>query len=547
VHWDGFLDFRTDFDYAFYSSKCHATRNFMKRTLIILFSFACHALAQEAAQPGFKSITSQDLRKHVLVLASDSLAGRETSFPGQRKAAEYIASQFSRIGLKPIGTNNTFLQPFDVTVTRIDPATNMTVSMPQGKKTLFWGKEFISESGRDTLLTAPVAFIGHTDCEINDVDRASLAGRIVFVLAGKKEHVSDTSRSQVMRRLFAQRKEPTAAAVIIIGDDSGPGAIEAVMTLVRGFGGEKGSMRLGVVPSQRATSPLRYFLSASIADEILQSANRSLRSLRTDALRAEPFTPILLDNVQLTIDSRVLREIKQTENVVGFLEGSDSSLRKEVVVLSGHYDHLGTSSNGDIYYGADDDASGTSAVIEIAEAFAANPVRPKRSVLFLAVTGEEKGLFGSAYYTSNPIIPLDRTMADLNIDMIGRVDTSHANKNDERYIYVIGADKISTELDSILIAANQATEQLTFDLTYNDERDPNQFYRRSDHYNFARNGVPVVFFFSGIHADNHRPSDTPDKLLYDRMASITRMIYATAWRLAEMPRMLVKNVQQTKP
>jgi Zn-dependent M28 family amino/carboxypeptidase len=151
-------------------------------------------------------------------------------------------------------------------------------------------------------------------------------------------------------------------------------------------------------------------------------------------------------------------------------------------------------------------------------------------------------MFGSSFYVANPAVPLDRTVSNLNMDMIGRVDSAHAATG-PHYVYVIGSDKISTELDSILNVANRETERLAFDYTYNDEKDPNNFYRRSDHYNFAKNGIPVVFFFTGLHEDYHRPTDTADKLLYDRMASITRVVFTTAWKLAQMPRMLFKNVQ----
>jgi len=180
-------------------------------------------------------------------------------------------------------------------------------------------------------------------------------------------------------------------------------------------------------------------------------------------------------------------------------------------------------------------------ILELAEAYVTNPVKPKRSLLFLTVAGEEKGLLGSEYYVSNPAIPLEKTVANLNIDMIGRVDKKYEAMKTDNYVYVIGSDKISTQLDSVLKVANKESENLTLDYQYNDDNDPNQFYRRSDHYNFARNGIPIVFFFTGVHEDYHRPTDTVDKILFDRMARIGRLIYTVGWKVATMPRPFVKD------
>ncbi len=163
----------------------------------------------------------------------------------------------------------------------------------------------------------------------------------------------------------------------------------------------------------------------------------------------------------------------------------------------------------------------------------------------MTVVGEEKGLWGSEWYVKHPLIPLEKTVADLNTDMIGRVDKKYDDLKDPNYVYVIGSDKISTQLDSVLKVSNKVTENLTLDYTYNDDKDPNQFYRRSDHYNFARNGVPIVFFFTGVHADYHKPTDTVDKILFDRMAKIVRVIYTTGWNVANMKNPPAKNVGST--
>ena len=223
--------------------------------------------------------------------------------------------------------------------------------------------------------------------------------------------------------------------------------------------------------------------------------------------------------------------LNDSENVVAFIEGSEKP--EEILVISAHLDHEGIK-NGEIYNGADDDGSGTVAILEIAEAFqkaVKAGKRPKRSILFLHVTGEEKGLLGSKYYTENPIFPLANTVTNLNIDMIGRIDPKRT-KGDRNYIYLIGADKLSTELHNISEAMNKKYMNIDIDYTYNDENDPNRFYYRSDHYNFAKHNIPIIFYFNGTHDDYHRPSDTPDKINYDLLENRTRLVFHTAWELA---------------
>jgi Zn-dependent M28 family amino/carboxypeptidase len=223
--------------------------------------------------------------------------------------------------------------------------------------------------------------------------------------------------------------------------------------------------------------------------------------------------------------------IVETENVVAIIKGSE--FPDEYIVISSHLDHVGIQ-GGEIHNGADDDGSGTVALLEIAEAFqtaVAEGQGPKRSIVFLHVTGEEKGLLGSKYYTDNPLYPLSQTMVNLNIDMVGRLDPKREDK-DPRYVYLIGSDKLSLDLHEISETVNQKYMQYKLDYTYNDDQDPNRFYYRSDHYNFAKNNIPVIFYFNGTHDDYHRPSDTPEKINYPILAERTQLIFYTAWELA---------------
>ncbi len=231
-------------------------------------------------------------------------------------------------------------------------------------------------------------------------------------------------------------------------------------------------------------------------------------------------------------------KFNDSENVVAYIEGSEFS--DQIVVISAHYDHVGMDAEGNIYNGADDDGSGTVSILEIAEAFkeaAKDGYRPRRSILFLHVTGEEKGLLGSDYYTKNPIFPLENTVTDLNTDMIGRIDPKH--EDNPNYIYLIGSDKLSTDLHELSEEVNKKYTQFDLDYTYNDENDPNRFYYRSDHYNFAKHNIPVIFYFNGTHADYHQPTDTPDKIEYDLMARRAKLIFYTAWEVANRNERLV--------
>lgn len=223
-------------------------------------------------------------------------------------------------------------------------------------------------------------------------------------------------------------------------------------------------------------------------------------------------------------------KLNDSENIWAYIEGTEKP--DEVLVISAHYDHVGMK-NGEVYNGADDDGSGTVALLEIAEAFMhakKDGYGPKRSILFLHVTGEEHGLHGSRYYSENPLFPIANTIADLNIDMIGRRDNEH--KDNGNYVYIIGSDRLSTDLHNINEEANKKFTNLELDYTFNDRKDPNQFYFRSDHYNFAKKGIPIIFYFSGVHDDYHMPGDDPEKIEYDLLAKRAKLAFVTAWELA---------------
>ncbi|WP_010521126.1 M28 family metallopeptidase [Aquimarina agarivorans] len=251
-------------------------------------------------------------------------------------------------------------------------------------------------------------------------------------------------------------------------------------------------------------------------------------------------SPATIDYFQYIPKEFFNGSIKKSENVIAFLEGTEYP--DELIVISAHYDHLGINANGGIYNGADDNGSGTTSILQIAEAFAKakkEGAGPKRSILFLHFTGEEKGLYGSRYYTENPLFPLKNTVCDLNIDMIGRIDDEHSNA--PNYIYIIGSDRLSNELHLINEAINNKYTLFNLDYKYNKKSDPNRFYYRSDHYNFAKNDIPIIFYFNGVHDDYHKITDEVDKINYDLLTKRSKLIFYTAWELANRKNRILLN------
>ena len=282
------------------------------------------------------------------------------------------------------------------------------------------------------------------------------------------------------------------------------------------------------------------FISPDLAKSLLGDKVESIIAMR-DELRAsqKPMEAIALDS-KINLNQKVENEILLGQNLLGFIEGSD--LKDEIVIVSAHYDHVGMKGT-EVYNGADDNASGTSTVLEIAEALQLGKLMkngPRRSVLCLMMTGEEKGLLGSEYYVENPVYPIKNTIADVNIDMVGRWGEEYQGTT-EPYNYVIGSDRLSMDLHNINEAMNQKYSHMLMDYKYNAEADPNRFYFRSDHYNFAKNGIPAIFFFNGVHEDYHRLTDTPDKIDLKLMETRGRQIFHTVWELANRDQRIQLN------
>jgi Zn-dependent M28 family amino/carboxypeptidase len=291
-------------------------------------------------------------------------------------------------------------------------------------------------------------------------------------------------------------------------------------------------------------SPLVFTASEGVAEKIMGENGKGI----IEKLKSSSLTPSVY-KAEVDLGYFKKTSTAHASNVIATIEGSDK--KDEYIMITSHYDHVGKRNDTTIYYGADDDGSGTVSILELAEAFAkakAAGKGPRRTIVFMTVSGEEKGLWGSAYYGDNPIFPLEKTSVDLNIDMIGRIGQEYLkDKDSANYVYVIGDDKLSTDLTPITDQVNAKFSKMKLDRKYNDPNDPNRFYYRSDHYNFAEKGVPVIFYFNGVHADYHRPTDTPDKINYKLMAKRAQLVFHTAWEMANRDAMLKRDLKLEKP
>jgi Zn-dependent M28 family amino/carboxypeptidase len=291
--------------------------------------------------------------------------------------------------------------------------------------------------------------------------------------------------------------------------------------------------RQGIYAFRTSITPQQYFISETVAKAIAGTA--------FDAV-TENNSAVRLAKAEVMLDTKKASSHLPASNVVGILPGTD--LKDQYVVISAHYDHIGII-NGQINYGADDDGSGTVGVMEIAEAFVKAKKEgkgPRRTIVFLAVSGEEKGLLGSEYYSNHPLFPMEKTTVNLNIDMIGRSDPDRKTGDSTNYIYVVGDDKISSDLKPISEGQNSKYTKMELDYKYNDPADPNRIYYRSDHYNFAKNGVPIIFYYDGmLRPDYHKPTDTPDKINYELLRKRTQLVFYTAWEMANRNDMLKRD------
>ena len=454
-----------------------------------------------------KGITPADVRARIAFLASDALRGRDTPSPGLETAAQYIANEFKSFGLQPMGDSGTFIQryPYDKrTLTAAGARVNLSAG--GSDKALTYLDQFFVLPGQRDSLSGSVAFLGTVGPQPGQAPESARGQVIAYYIPGKAPQGEwvERARSSVMSAMAAQ----PAGLVLILDPEFGPESIGMVATSA---GGEQ-------LPFTVAG------ISYNAAKEWFSRAGQDLDALRN----ATGAAATNVKGLSVAMSTHLEGTTSRPPNVVAMLPGSDPALKDTYVIFSAHMDHVGVgrpNAKGDsIYNGADDDASGTTAVLEIAQAFAALPVKPKRSILFLTVSGEEKGLLGSSFFADHTPVPVDKIVADINIDMIGR--------NNPDTVVAIGQEytSLGETVQGVAKAHPEVKLKVAPDLWPQE-----QLFFRSDHFSFAQKGIPAIFFTTGLHDDYHQPSDEPATIDNDKLARIARLVYLLGETVASTP------------
>jgi Peptidase family M28/PA domain len=498
----------------------------MKKIIGLLFTGSVLFCAgQKKTDPVIfgNSIRAENLSKDLYIVAGKSFEGRETATEGQRKAASFIEQSFRNLGLQP-GNGSSFQLPYPVYQ---DSLLSAQIRINDDSFDLYKDYDLsVANNYSASFGCNEIVFAGYgiSDSSQDDYKGLNVQGKIVIILngypAGFIQHQLNGRRFNPFAKQDAAQKNG-AIAVLIIQHDFPHSAISLKENMYRNA-------------FRTIIRPITINISENIARSIMGS---DYDSARQDLFTSKTYTKNIW--ISLNKETRFL----QSTDVLGYLEGTD--LKDQLLVISAHYDHLGKRDSV-IYYGADDDGSGTVSLIELASAFSkakAAGEAPRRSILFLANSGEEEGLWGSAYYTENPVFPLEKTTADLNIDMIGRKDPGRKKGDSNNYVYIVGDDRLSSELHPLSVAVNKKYTNLELDYKFNNPEDPLRIYYRSDHFNFAKKGVPVIFYFDGIHHDYHQPTDTPDKINYDLLEKRAKLVFYTAWEMANRNELMKRDLR----
>jgi hypothetical protein len=515
---------------------------------------AAHKSTKTAASTitkrGVDTIAAEQLRDYLTFIASDEMEGRDTPSRGLDTTAKFLAMNLTRWGFKPAGDNGSFFQRIDLRRERAD--TGQTKVDFSGR-TFASGTDFLPVSGSGNV-SGQLVFAGNgwfvKSKNLDAYKGVDPAGRIAVIFGTPNMLPRGLSRADLAKPGEEyMNASDYARSKGVVGLIYVPDSQYLTNWRLRQRFMERGSTVVAKFQPQTIKTPLpSIVLTPDTAKAIFEGETQTAEAISSASFGPNPTALpafLLSDQKKITMNVVNTSETVPTQNVVAIWEGSDPVLKAEYVALGAHYDHVGSGCppNGTdtICNGADDDGSGTTALLGMAEALAKAPVRPKRSVLFVWHCGEEKGLWGSRYFTEYPTVPLNQIVAQLNIDMIGRSkkegDTNAKNSEltGPDAVYVIGSTMMSTELGEIVNSVNNSFLKLTFDTKYDDPKDPNRFFFRSDHYNYARKGIPIIFFFDGVHEDYHRASDSPDKIDYQKMEKITRTIYMTLWEIANRP------------
>lgn len=497
------------------------------------------------AHHGAEQITAAQLRDYLYFIASDEMEGRDTPSRGLDTTAKFIALNLSRWGLKPAGDNGTYFQRIALHREKVDVA--QTHAEINGQK-FNPGDDFVFSPTAGNA-SGPLVYAGNgwfiKSKKIDPYQGMDVKDKIVVISGGgglpKGVGFNDLrgKQGEDWADPLTYARKRGAKGLVTIADSQSLANWDRIRRRIAG----RGAISVDKFQEQNGPQIPSILITPKMAAALFQGEKQSADTVSTRAATGEWLAPFEFSaDKKMSFTVAATPEPMWTQNVVAIFEGSDPALKNEYVALGAHYDHVGIGMpvNGDaIYNGADDDGSGTTALLAMAETLAHTHPRPRRSILFVWHAGEEKGLWGSRYFTQFPTVPLERIVTQVNIDMIGRShkagDTNPKNKelSGPNEIYVIGSKMMSTELGRLSEAVNKSYLKLAYNYRYDDPNDPNRFFFRSDHYNYAQKGIPIIFFFDGVHEDYHEPSDSPDKIDYEKMEKVTRTIYMTVWALAD--------------
>ena len=572
--------------------------------LTVTFAQPWDLLAQAPAPASgvkFATINPADMKEILTYLASDELQGRQVYTEGYGLAAAYVAERLREWGVKPMGDNGSYFQSVKNRGYRVTRNSSITVEANGQSRTFKHGDHVtfpLNSGGTQALTFDGVEFVGYgmvmlpsptNTISHNDFAGRDVKGKLVMYMPGTPSALTQPGgrggRGGGNRSAFAIQTMGAAAVLAFAPSPAPPSPAETALAKaqdalaqatqavadaqaqMRGGRGGRGGGR-GAAPAtpadlttvQKVDNPMPPQIAADETFYEFLLGAEPFAKMRAAAEKGDALPPARI-NAKVTINVDNTFDVVSTQlskNVVGMVEGSDPKLKDTYVFFGSHLDHVGyrtaaTAGRGGragggagasgppdlIFNGADDDGSGSTALMGIAKAFATGP-KPKRSVIFVWHTAEESGLLGSRYMADFPVVPLEKVQAQFNIDMIGRNrDDDPAQSNT---VFVIGADRISTDLHNLLVDTNRGlTKPLTLDYEYNDPADPNSFYTRSDHYSYAAKGIPIAFFFTGTHVDYHGAGDHPDKILYPKLTQIAQLVYQTGFGVANSERTLTRD------
>jgi len=525
---------------------------------LAILVIALFSLPAQAQKDGLESISSDELKTHMLFLASDELEGRDTGEPGLQVAARYLAVQAEALGLQPLDADKDYLQPYLIADKGYDrEKSHIAITGADGSVSLNEDPFYVfpAPSGDQTIYEGDVVFAGYgiNDKEqgYNDFENIDIQDKVVMIMnrapmnedgtEAQFDNAKWTDMQNFQYKMMYIYSQKPRAVLMVMDPKSGMESIEDINPAIAKFLSRSRELKTEdkEEDSPMGNRPGMILIHRNVADQLLASSGKNLKDLQLEIDRDLKPNSFLIEGSSIKIELHMESSDLEIYNVFGMIEGSDPELKDEMVIYVAHYDHVGTDGKGGVFNGADDNASGTVALIEIAEAFTKEEKGPKRSIGILWVSAEEIGLFGSQYFAEHPLIPKEKIAAVINLDMVGRTKSPEDELSDRSGLTIQGGDsvKVIGGLQSeVLMKINEKTLKacgLVGNYQYNNLKDPNRYFYRSDHINFARQDIPVLFYSTGTHRDYHMVSDEEEAIDYDKFLKMTRFCYEAGFNVAQ--------------